>query len=204
MFILIALIICYRFPKNDQAIASDIKAYEEMIEKNNHTINQYEEIKAQLHTTANLIRNTENFNTEFVNSLSQKWHDYNNAQVELRQQNSDAETTITEIQKENEPIFLGYYTITYYCVENYPHICNDGNSSRTSTGTTPTPGRTVAVDPKTISYGSKLSIGDCQNTYIAEDCGGGIKENRIDICVATHAEALQKGKLTNVPVYLLK
>lgn len=88
-------------------------------------------------------------------------------------------------------VSLGVCKVTAYCVENYPHICNDGDSSRTATGTKPTPGRTIAVDPKVIPYGSEVIING--HTYIAEDCGGAIKGNKIDIVFATHREALDFG-----------
>ena len=81
--------------------------------------------------------------------------------------------------------------LTAYCIENYPHICNNGDPSTTATGTKPTPGRTVAVDPNVIPYFSNVIING--QTYIAEDCGGAIKGNRVDIVFATHQEALNFG-----------
>ena len=81
--------------------------------------------------------------------------------------------------------------LTAYCIEDYPHICNNGNASSTATGTKPTPGRTVAVDPKIIPYFSNVIING--NTYIAEDTGGHIKGNRVDIVFSTHQEALEFG-----------
>lgn len=88
---------------------------------------------------------------------------------------------------------LGVCKVTAYCKENYPHICNNGDSSTTATGTVPTAGRTVAVDPSVIPYGSEVIISGHSNTYIAEDCGGAIKGNRVDICFDTHQEALNFG-----------
>lgn len=186
------------------ANASSAEKYEKQISDNNNTIAQYEEIKSQLHVTAELIRQSANFNTEFVSSLSQKWHDYNNVQIELKNNNEYITSEINRIKETRKKVLLGYYTITYYCTENYPHICNNGNSSTTATGTKPTPWRTIAVDPKNIPYGTTVKIGESETEYIAEDAGGGIKGNRIDICVATHSEALQKGLQTNVPVYIIQ
>lgn len=40
-------------------------------------------------------------------------------------------------------------------------------------------GKTIAVDPSVIPYGSIIKING--NEYIAEDCGGAIKGNKIDI-----------------------
>lgn len=86
---------------------------------------------------------------------------------------------------------LGTFTITHYCCEKYPHICNAGPPYKTATGTTPHVGG-CAVDPKVIPLGSYIKINDV--VYHAEDTGGAIKQNRIDIVVPTHKEALQKGK----------
>ena len=52
-----------------------------------------------------------------------------------------------------------------------------------------------------IPYGSKVVI-DGQ-VYIAEDCGGAIKNNRIDIYVGSHTEAEEKG-VYETEVYLLE
>lgn len=85
---------------------------------------------------------------------------------------------------------LGTFTITHYCCEKYPHICNSGAPYKTATGTTPHVGG-CAVDPKKIPLGSYVKING--SVYHAEDTGGAIKGNRIDLVVATHKEALSKG-----------
>lgn len=66
----------------------------------------------------------------------------------------------------------------------------------TATGTPATAGRTIAVDPSIIPYGTEVIING--NTYIAEDCGGAVKGNAIDIFFNTHEEALQYGRQTIV------
>lgn len=76
----------------------------------------------------------------------------------------------------------------------------------TATGKEATDG-IIAVDPRVISYGTKVfvtgkygEIGVCS----AEDTGGGIKGNRIDICMSgTTAELLQFGR-RNMRVYILE
>ena len=112
------------------------------------------------------------------------------------------ETTVAETTSDPEPEIksLGVFTATAYCCENYPHICNDGDSTYTATGTTPTEGRTIAVDPRVIPYGTEVLING--QTYIAEDTGGAIKGNRIDICFTKHADALEFGK-RQVEVFII-
>lgn len=96
----------------------------------------------------------------------------------------------------------GHYTITYYCNEKYPHTCNAGPPYKTATGTEPTPGRTIAVDPHDIALGAHVVIDG--HEYVAEDTGGAVDGKHIDILVDTHEEALQLGTRYNVPVYKVK
>lgn len=78
---------------------------------------------------------------------------------------------------------------TAYCLE-------DGSGTGlTATGTIPQEGRTVAVDPNVIPYGTELSING-KDGYIAEDTGGAIKSHRIDIFMNSRNEALQFGRQT--------
>ena len=78
-------------------------------------------------------------------------------------------------------------------------VCHDGNPNYTATGTRPTPGRTLAVDPKVIPYGSRVYIPG-KGFYFAEDTGSMIRQlskdglPRIDICFATRAEAFAWGR----------
>jgi 3D (Asp-Asp-Asp) domain-containing protein len=58
----------------------------------------------------------------------------------------------------------------------------------TATGTTARAGRTVAVDPKVIPLGSKIYI-EGLGERIAEDVGGGIKGNHIDVYLGTLPQA---------------
>lgn len=91
-----------------------------------------------------------------------------------------------------ETISLGEYTITHYCLEDYPHICNNGDSSCTASGHKPIPNYTVAAD-KSIPFGTKLIIDGSE--YEVMDRGGNIQGDKIDIAVPTHAEALSRGKI---------
>lgn len=86
--------------------------------------------------------------------------------------------------------YLGKFCITYYCP--CAECCGSGGGHTTASGTTPKAGRTVAVDPSLISYGTKLKIGK-KDGYIAEDTGGGVASKHIDIFVNSHSEALRLG-----------
>lgn len=94
-------------------------------------------------------------------------------------------------------ISMGTFKTTAYCPCN---SCSEGWGRNTSTGATATAGRTIAVDPRVLPYGSKLLINGV--VYTAEDCGGGVKRNHIDIFFDTHSEARQYG-VKNVEVFLL-
>lgn len=84
--------------------------------------------------------------------------------------------------------YLGEYTLTAYCGCRH---CSGGWGSKTSTGTTCKAGKTIAVDPKVIPYGSIIRINSQE--YTAEDCGGGVKGKHIDIYFDSHSEAINFG-----------
>ncbi len=89
------------------------------------------------------------------------------------------------------------FEITAYCpcricCQKYSNEIN-GGEPHTATGTVPEAGRTIAVDPTVIPYGSVVEI-EGLGTFIAEDCGGKIKENHIDVYFDTHEEARAFGK----------
>ena len=94
---------------------------------------------------------------------------------------------------------LGTFKITHYCPCSI--CCGPWANGVTSTGVTATTNRTIAVDPTQIPYGSKVVING--QVYVAEDCGGAIKKNCIDIYVATHEEGEEKG-VYYTDVYLLQ
>lgn len=72
----------------------------------------------------------------------------------------------------------------------------------TATGTIPSAGRTIAVDPSVIPYGSRVKIPALGNgTFIAEDTGGAINGNHIDVYMANGDIARQWGRKT-VDIYI--
>lgn len=81
-----------------------------------------------------------------------------------------------------------------------------GCTEYTATGTLARVGA-VAVDPKVIPYGTRMYIVSNDGKYIygiavAEDCGGGIKKNRVDLYFDTVEECFQFGR-RNVTIYFL-
>lgn len=84
--------------------------------------------------------------------------------------------------------------ITYYCCEKHPHICGTGDGL-TALGGEVLAGVSCAVPPG-IPLGSTIMIdwGDGELEYRrADDRGGGVKGNHIDLAVQTHREALEMG-----------
>ncbi len=87
----------------------------------------------------------------------------------------------------------------------YSHM-DAGCDMITATGTTVRVG-TVAVDPKVIPYGTRMFIVCNDGSYVygtatAEDCGGGIKGNEIDLYMPTRSECFQYG-VRRCTVYFL-
>ena len=98
--------------------------------------------------------------------------------------NKQPQGSATQAVKESKR-YLGNFTLTGYC----PCVkCCGKNDGITASGKKATANHTVAVDKSKIPLGSKLIING--KTYYAEDVGGAIKGNRIDIFFNTHQEAL--------------
>lgn len=117
----------------------------------------------------------------------------------------NVEAAETEENFENEKIevallerahVLENCTVTHYdtCVQ-----CCGKSDGITASGLQAVPGVTVAVDPSVIPLGSDVLVdyGDgVLHYYRADDTGSGVKGNAIDLCVSTHAEALELGRRT--------
>ena len=103
-----------------------------------------------------------------------------------------------------EVVNLGEFTVTHYCACSI--CCGEWADGITATGTVATEGRTIAVDPEVIPYGAEVVLryeDGTEAVYIAEDCGGAIQGNRVDIYMGSHEAALQAGVKT-ATAYVLK
>lgn len=99
---------------------------------------------------------------------------------------------------------LTYTHVDTYKATSYCRTCEGGQW--TSTGT-PTRVGVVAVDPRYIPYGTRMFIVTKDGAYIygvstAEDCGGDIKNKRLDLFYETREEALAFG-VRDCDVYFL-
>ena len=89
----------------------------------------------------------------------------------------------------NKGTYLGRFKITHYCPCN---ICNGGYGNHTAWAGEIIPGQTIAVDPNIIGKLQWVYI-DGYGVRRAEDCGGGVKGNHIDVAVPTHKMAMDMG-----------
>lgn len=105
------------------------------------------------------------------------------------------EETVTEIE---EPVLisLGTFKVTHYCP---CEKCCGKSDGITATGTQAVQGRTIAVDPSVIPYGTKVLLkydDGTEEDYIAEDCGGAIQGNTVDVFMGQHRAAVYAGVRT--------
>ena len=93
---------------------------------------------------------------------------------------------------------MGNFKLTFYCA---CASCSGGYGAGTATGTRCTEGRTIAVDPRVIPLGSKVYI-EGFGDFIAEDTGGAIKGNKIDIYLNDHDRCYALG-VAHANVYVM-
>lgn len=121
-------------------------------------------------------------------------------QLELNAMEESMEEAAHEIEalrKVTDKYSVGTFQVTAYSpYDNVSGMENDGNPNKTSTGVKPREG-TIAVDPKVIPYGSTIVIiyedGSIE-TGRAEDCGGLIKGNIIDVFRQSYRETVKHGR----------
>ena len=114
----------------------------------------------------------------------------NNVVSQETKENESMPKNVEEAPGEIQGKYLDVFELTAYCYGNI-----------TATGTTPTANRTIAVDPKVIPLGRKVYI-EGYGTYIAEDTGGVVKGNIIDIYIPGYDNCINFGRRT-AKVYLL-
>lgn len=133
-----------------------------------------EETTPQVETTTHIAVETEPVETEPAETEAEDIPEFDIIETEAEEPNN---------------IPLGEFKLTAYC--GCAKCCGEWADGYTATMTQATADRTIAVDPKVIPYGSEVLING--KTYIAGDCGGAIKGNRIDVYHDTHMEALEFG-----------
>ena len=104
---------------------------------------------------------------------------------------TEASTETTTETTTEPPAKTMTVVATAYC----PCVkCCGKNDGITASGVKAKANHTVAVDKRVIPLGTEIVING--NTYIAEDTGGAIKGNRIDIYFDSHSDALEFGRQT--------
>ena len=101
---------------------------------------------------------------------------------------------VKETSESSEVSNLGTHMVvesTSYC-----------QGSVTATGTQARWG-VIAVDPNVIPFGTKVYIPQFDKVFIAEDTGGAIKGNKIDIFMENSDDAINWGR-RNIDIYILK
>lgn len=106
---------------------------------------------------------------------------------------AETEATTPETKPQYTPLEA---IVTAYCPCKR---CSDEWGRQTASGVLAQSNRTIAVDTTVIPFGTIVKINGKE--YVAEDRGGAIKGNRIDIYFDSHEEALKFGK-QRLTVYL--
>lgn len=89
------------------------------------------------------------------------------------------------------------FKLTAYCPCKQ---CSGKWGNSTASGKKAKSDHTVAVDKNVIPLGTMVEIGG--KKYTAEDVGGGVKGNHIDIYFNTHQETVEFGvKYQNIKIY---
>lgn len=134
--------------------------------------------------TFNIAENETTTETETVETETKK--------VAKRKKSKKNNNKRNKKTNKNEWNYLGEFKITFYCPCS--KCCGVYANGVTATGNTAKAYRTIAVDPNVISYFSKVKIDGLDGyEFVAEDTGGAIHGNKIDVFVNDHQTALNYG-----------
>lgn len=149
-----------------------------------HYVIKYKDTKQELMATKNEVH----IATEVASAQA--------TEIEALKEELEQSNAILEDLKsdEYEFIYLGDFKLTHYCTGLFDHICGTGDGI-TSTGAPIIADQSIAVDPAVIPYGSQLYI-EGYGYRVANDCGGAIQGQHIDIAVDSHEQALAMGTTT--------
>lgn len=110
----------------------------------------------------------------------------------------EAAAQVNEAEEEPPASYLGEFRITHYCA--CERCCGKDEDDPwygiTATGTVATEGRTIAVDPDVIPYGSRVAVFYDDGRiveYVAEDCGGAVDGLEVDVFITDHDRANELG-----------
>lgn len=149
-------------------------------------INAAKQQQNKAHQIAEYVRSfKEDDSHPAIQFAKEKWYEQQKIITSLQRQYKIA----IEAEKQiNYGVYIGRFRISHYCP---CRVCNGGNT-KTAAGTSLTPWHTIAVDQSVISLNSTVYI-DGYGEFKAQDTGGAIQGNRIDVCVNNHAEAYRLG-----------
>lgn len=118
-------------------------------------------------------------------------------------------TVISSCPRRGE--YIGTFDMSHYCLERWDgeHIC--GNSPYGSGGEKLVPEKSLAVPASVLSSypeGTKVVAvypDGGSDVLVIQDTGGALERlGRIDMAVKTHSEALRRGVIKGVKLYILK
>jgi len=111
-------------------------------------------------------------------------------------------SNIIEVGTKEIPTIDGYTYIDAVTVTATGYTPFDPGCDNFTALGTPAVRGVIAIDPTVFKYGTKFYIPG-YGIGVAEDCGGTIKGNKIDLCYATQEEAFAWGRRT-LTVYIIE
>lgn len=186
-----ALFICCNYKSNEcseSTEAIESSSVDETVEIAAST----EQTETQTSETIETSANETDVNVEVDNT------NVDNTNVDNTNIDTNVNTNV-DANSNTNLVSLGEFLLTAYCPCS--SCCGQWAGGATASGVMPVANHTIAVDTSVISFGTEVVINGI--TYVAEDTGGAINGNRIDVYFDNHQEALNFG-VQYAEVFLVK
>lgn len=156
---------------------------------------QYLELSSELNAKKSLVQYMQEKLNSVTENLKLERTKSDKLAVELDHMTKSlatANATISELKNmEYKLVYMGDFKITYYCDEEFEHICGYGDHL-TASGKSTKVGWTAAADWGVLPNGSVVYISGVGFREIT-DVGGAVNGKHIDVLVERHDEALGLG-----------
>lgn len=137
-----------------------------------------------------------------LNTLTQQRDELLAEQARLEEEARIAEEQARQAAENSKGRYIGEFNLTGYC--NCSVCCGSYAGGPTASGVMPQAGVTIAVDRRVIPMGTKVYI-EGLGYRIAQDTGGAIKGNKIDVYAESHSACYRpEYNLKGAKVYIVE
>lgn len=164
-----------------------------------HQQKQVKDLKQNVDGITNAYFQQKKANMDLQNNIKAKETQIQQQEQQLKSQSDEINQLKTQIDQGPRRSWITMTASAYTTHTNGDPNTGGAWGDKTATGTTPSEGRTIAVDRNLIPLGTKLQVkfpepfSYLNGTYVAEDTGSAIHGHKVDLYLGSLNKCLEFG-----------